>query len=108
VELYNFKLLDPQGPWDLSNLTMLHTFSGGMDEAWFYLISLAMEAAGAPAIPAILEGLRNVEVGDVKGLSGQLETVAKSIDEINKILVRMYEKVCAFQLWVVLGACSEG
>jgi hypothetical protein len=28
VELYNFKLLDEDGPWDLSNLAMLHTFSG--------------------------------------------------------------------------------
>ncbi|KAJ3412937.1 hypothetical protein HDV05_008725 [Chytridiales sp. JEL 0842] len=92
VELYNFKLLDPSLPWDLSNLSIMHTFSGSMDEAWFYLISLAMEAAGAPAIRAIVDGLKKVEAEDVEGLIQELEVICGCIDEINKILVRMYEK----------------
>jgi len=38
----------------LSNLDMLHTFTGSMDEKWFYLVSVAIEARGAPLIPMML------------------------------------------------------
>ncbi|KAJ3331871.1 hypothetical protein HDU76_002010, partial [Blyttiomyces sp. JEL0837] len=92
VELYNFKLLDPSEPWDLSNLSILHTFSGGMDEAWFYLVSLAIESAGGLSVPAIVECLKAVESGDLAKLYRNLNVMAEGIDEINKILVRMYEK----------------
>jgi indoleamine 2,3-dioxygenase len=93
VELYNFKLLDPEGPWDLSNLCILHTFSCSMDEAWFFLVSIAIEAAGAPALPAIVKALHAIEQDDLKSLKEALTVVAEVTDKLKGILVRMYEKV---------------
>ncbi|KAI9334361.1 Indoleamine 2,3-dioxygenase [Zopfochytrium polystomum] len=92
VELYNYKLLDPLDPPTLDNLAILHTFSGGTDEAWFYLISLAMEAAGAPAVPAIIDALNAVETGDLPRLRAALEIIEVAIEQLNEILPRMYEK----------------
>jgi indoleamine 2,3-dioxygenase len=37
-----------------SNLAMLHTFTGGMDEVWFYLVPLAIEALGGPCVGAMV------------------------------------------------------
>ncbi|KAJ3006558.1 UNVERIFIED_CONTAM: hypothetical protein HDU68_004008 [Siphonaria sp. JEL0065] len=95
VELYNFKLLDPSEPWDLSNLCILHTFSCSMDEAWFFLVSIAIEAAGAPALPAIVKALHAIEEDDLKSLKEALTVVAEVTDKLKGILVRMYEKTDA-------------
>lgn len=70
-----------------------------MDEAWFYLISLAIEAAGAPALPAILEAMHAVVRSDLEALATQLRIIANCIEEITRLLLRMYEKVC--------GACGR-
>ncbi|KAJ3193167.1 hypothetical protein HK101_005322 [Irineochytrium annulatum] len=87
VELYNFKLLDPKGPWDLNNIALLHTFSGAMDE-----VGIAIEAAGAPALPAIVEALHCVKRREIGPLAIQLGVIADAIGVINGILLRMYEK----------------
>ncbi|KAI8618651.1 Indoleamine 2,3-dioxygenase [Chytriomyces sp. MP71] len=95
VCLYNFKLLDPTAPWDLSNLCILHTFSCSMDEAWFFLVSIAIEAAGAPALPAIVRALHAVENDDTKSLMEALAVIADVTEKITVLLKRMYEKTDA-------------
>ncbi|KAJ3392278.1 hypothetical protein HDU84_004543 [Entophlyctis sp. JEL0112] len=92
VELWNFKVLNPSAKWDLSNLSILHTFSGGMDEAWFYLVSIAIEAEGARALPAIVDALRAVDAGDLASLKFALTVIADVTESITKILGKMYEK----------------
>ncbi|KAJ3108253.1 hypothetical protein HDU97_001787 [Phlyctochytrium planicorne] len=92
VELYNFFLIDPEGPWDLSNLAMQHTFSGSMDEQWFFLISIAIEAAGAPALPAIISCLEAIDKGDHKSLLENLRIIESTIAICAAVLIRMYEK----------------
>ncbi|TPX41365.1 hypothetical protein SeMB42_g05602 [Synchytrium endobioticum] len=92
VELYNYYLIDENGPMDLSNLAVMHTFSGGMDEAWFYLVSIAIEAAGAPAIPAIINAMHAVVNRDIPSLESNLNIIASSIERIIETLVAMYEK----------------
>ena len=48
VVLQNWRRLDPAGPLELDNLATQATVLGGMDEQWFYLVTVAIEAAGAP------------------------------------------------------------
>jgi indoleamine 2,3-dioxygenase len=93
VELYNYTLLDADGPFDLSNMAMMHTFGGGMDEAWFYLISIAIEGWGARALPAIVGGLEAVEREDLTELDKCLDILVDVTGGMKDILVRMYEKV---------------
>ncbi|ORY39073.1 Indoleamine 2,3-dioxygenase [Rhizoclosmatium globosum] len=87
VELYNFKLLDPTAPWDLSNLSILHTFSGGMDEAWFFLVSIAIEPL---ALLLFLQLSRHCTQ-----LKEALTSIAEVTEKLKGILVRMYEKTDA-------------
>ncbi|TPX56426.1 hypothetical protein SpCBS45565_g08416 [Spizellomyces sp. 'palustris'] len=91
VELYNYRLLDTNGPWDLSNFAVMNTFTGP-DEAWFYLISIATESAGAPALPAIVACLHAVVKQDLPALVANLKIIAEAVEDITKIMVRMYEK----------------
>eukprot|EP00878_Enallax_costatus_P026963 GHUV01028979.1.p1 GENE.GHUV01028979.1~~GHUV01028979.1.p1 ORF type:complete len:313 (+),score=89.64 GHUV01028979.1:62-1000(+) len=51
--LMNWKRLDPTKPLELGNIACQHNFLGGMDEEWFRLIHVAIEAAAAPAVAAI-------------------------------------------------------
>lgn len=91
VELYNYKLLDPEGPYDLSNLSVMHTFTGN-DEAWFYLISVAVEAVGATALKAIINAMEAVNAENCADLAKNLDIIATVIDKCTEILARMFEK----------------
>ena len=56
VCLWNFKPLFPGEHIDnLENLSTLNTFTGSLDESWFFLVSVAIEARGAPILPLLLE-----------------------------------------------------
>ena len=45
--LHNWRRLDPDGPRTLENLAMLQGFLWSSDEAWFVLVTVAIEACGA-------------------------------------------------------------
>lgn len=78
--LGNWQRIDPDGPLDLENLRVLNTFSGLPDEAWFFLVHVAIEAQAAQIIGGmqtafeaaqsdspqhVLEGLRQINRGIV-------------------------------------------
>ncbi|KAJ1554589.1 hypothetical protein HK405_004624 [Cladochytrium tenue] len=92
VVLYNYKRLFDDAPMSLDNLAVLHTFSGTHDEAWFYLISLAMEVAGAPAVPLIADAVAAVRDADVRRLTDDLEGILACLRDMNTAFVRMYDK----------------
>ena len=92
LELYNFKILNPDLPPILHNLGMIHTFSGSFDESWFYLIPLAIELAGAPAVKAILNALQDFENGETTRISDYLKVIKDNISEMTKILKLMYNR----------------
>lgn len=54
IVLYNWRKLDKSGSISLDNLTTLSHISGGPDEAWFYEVTVEIEAVGAPAVLATL------------------------------------------------------
>ena len=55
IVLANWQVLDKTKPIELGNIATLMQFQGGMDEAWFYLITVDMEAKGAPALQALID-----------------------------------------------------
>lgn len=96
VVLNNWRLLDKQGPLTLENIGTLQQFLGGMDEAWFYLITVALEARGAIALPA-LAGLQHAAATDRKDEAvDHLKTVANAIKAGSDALQRVYEKCAPF------------
>lgn len=67
VCLWNFKdLLKNKGLENLDNIATLTTFTGSTDESWFYLISVAIEACGAPIIPLMLSAIDAARINDVE------------------------------------------
>ncbi|KAJ5668597.1 uncharacterized protein N7477_007167 [Penicillium maclennaniae] len=67
VCLWNYKPIFPDEPADdLDNLACLQTFTGSLDEQWFYLVSVAIEARGAPTIPLMLQAMTAARVGKIR------------------------------------------
>ncbi|QYT00011.1 Indoleamine 2,3-dioxygenase family protein [Trichoderma simmonsii] len=76
---------------DLSNLGCAVTFTGTVDEHWFYKISMAIEAYGAPSLQSMLEAIEAAHVGDSQVVADHLNQLAGTIDGIIAILHRIYE-----------------
>ena len=90
--LWNFKPIFPTQPIDdLDNIFTLLTFTGSLDESWFYLVSVAIEARGAPLLPLMLEAIQAARIGDTKFVTEALILFAQRIDELGSLLTRMYE-----------------
>ena len=90
--LWNWKPLLVEEPINnLENLFTLHTFTGSLDESWFYLVSIAIEAAGAPAIPVMLQAVDSAAANDAEMVTACLRDFAECLDELGTLLTRMYE-----------------
>ncbi|PGH09475.1 indoleamine 2,3-dioxygenase [Blastomyces parvus] len=90
--LWNYKPIFPGEPADnIENITSLHTFTGSLDEQWFYLVSIAMESHGASTIPLMLNAIAAARQNNTQRVIECLRTFAQCIDEISDLLQRMYE-----------------
>ncbi|KAJ1668039.1 tryptophan 2,3- dioxygenase [Coemansia sp. RSA 1813] len=90
---WNWQILDENAndPMGLDNLGTLHTFSGSMDESWFYLVTVAIEAKCAPGLNAILDAIAGVEYDNIDRVTHALNRISGALCEANVILERMYE-----------------
>ncbi|ETI20092.1 hypothetical protein G647_08126 [Cladophialophora carrionii CBS 160.54] len=89
--LWNWKPLFMSDSLALENLSVLTTFTGSLDEQWFYLISVAMEAKGGPTIPLMLDAIQAARDNDVEKVTRCLQSFAQTLDELGTLLVRMYD-----------------
>lgn len=89
--LWNFKPLFLSDSLVLDNLSTLLTFTGSLDEQWFYLVSVAMEAKGGPCIPLMLRAIQAAREDDAETVTKCLQSFAQTLDELGTLLVRMYE-----------------
>jgi indoleamine 2,3-dioxygenase len=89
--LHNWSRLDPAGPIDLTNLARSTRFLGGMDEDWFGMIHIALEAQAAPALRALLALSDATRAGNVAHARAELTTIAAVIEELILTLARMAE-----------------
>lgn len=92
VCLWNFKPLFIDEDIDsLENLATLTTFTGSLDESWFYLVSVAIEARGGPIIPLMLDAISAARDNDVPTVTASLEAFAERLTDLTEILQRMHE-----------------
>ncbi|KAL2022255.1 hypothetical protein VTK56DRAFT_5865 [Thermocarpiscus australiensis] len=92
VCLWNFKPLFMDEDIDnLENLATLCTFTGSLDESWFYLVSVAMEARGAPIIPLMLTAIAAARENDIPAVTRCLHAFAERLDDLTALLQRMHE-----------------
>ena len=92
VCLWNWKPLFDDEPIDnLENLNTLQTFTGSIDESWFFLVSVAIEARGAPIIPLMLSAIQAARWNNAGTVTDCLRSFAERLDELGSLLQRMYD-----------------
>jgi indoleamine 2,3-dioxygenase len=93
LNLWNYRVLgDDADLTNPDNLVALHTVSGTDDESWFLMISNAMEARAGPLIHTMLNAMEGAELEDASTVIQCLEYFRKSMDDISRLLERMYER----------------
>ncbi len=88
---HNWRKIDPKGPMTSDNLATLMLLNGGVDEAWFYLLTMEIEARGAVAIPHILAAQTAIEQDDKPAVADALQHILTTIVAITDLLKRMRE-----------------
>lgn len=90
--LWNNKPIFPDEPADnLENLAINNTFTGSLDEQWFYLVSVVIEARSAVTLPLMLKAISAARRDDSRVVTECLRKFAEVLDEQGTILQRMYE-----------------
>jgi indoleamine 2,3-dioxygenase len=90
--LDNWAMLDPAGGVALDNIYMVQKFAGGMDEAWFVLIHVAIEAKAGEALALfgpLIDAARN---DDPEAARALLERMVAVWGAVNAIFGRMPER----------------
>ena len=87
--LHNFRRLDPAGPVAVGNIVLLQNFLGGIDEEWFILIHVDIEAKAAEGLNAILPAQEAVKKGEDDALLLQLTTMARALTAMCETLDQM-------------------
>ena len=90
--LDNWRRLESEGPITLENIALLQNFLGGLDEEWFILIHVAIEAAAAPALRVLPRLVKAVMEEQTAAAQEALATLAQSLEEMYRLLMRMPEK----------------
>lgn len=90
--LENWRRIDPKGPIALGNIALLQNFLGGVDEEWFILVHVDIEAKASPALHAMPKALRAARNNNEQELEQALLTIAASLAEMYKTLRRMPEQ----------------
>lgn len=89
--LQNWRRIDPAAPLSADNAALQVCFLGGVDEAWFFLATLEVELAGAPALRELAGLGALVAAEDAAALTGALDGVAQAVAAMRAALARMGE-----------------
>lgn len=88
--LNNWRRLDPDGPLVAENLAVLQNLLGGLDEDWFVLMHVEIEAKAAPLLSAIPPAERAVAEDDPLALTRSLEAIRGAFAQMNISMARMF------------------
>ncbi|MCS7162226.1 MAG: indoleamine 2,3-dioxygenase [Bacteroidia bacterium] len=90
--LDNWYRLEKEGPIDLGNIALIQNFLGGLDEEWFILVHVAIEAAAAPALRQLPRLVSAVEEENLTEAEAALEAIIPALEAMYRILLRMPER----------------
>ncbi len=89
--LHNWSLIYPDQPFSLNNLAVLQRYRGGVDEAWFFLVTVMIEYQGARLINHTLR-CYDTMVDDLDQSLGLLDEIIQGVKDIIATLSRMVEQ----------------
>ncbi|KAG0038873.1 hypothetical protein BGZ83_002974 [Gryganskiella cystojenkinii] len=91
-DLWNWKLINENGPYTLDNLSTLHVMTGTHDETWFDIVPVAVEIEGGAALQPLLESIQAVRDDDLPTVVQKLNLALPQLQKVGKTLARMFEK----------------
>lgn len=89
--LDNWQRIDSDGPIAVGNISLLQNFLAGIDEEWFVLIHVDIEAKAIPAIQAIRPLIHAVVDNQLEEVVQHLETIRSAFAQICDVMGRMPE-----------------
>ena len=104
LDLFNWKLVDKSKDFCLDNLRCIHTVTGTFDEEWFYLVITAIEKEGAEILKSIVKFNRL----DESEQTLELTKINNTLQKINDILTRVYQKCDPDVFWYKLRPYLAG
>ncbi len=90
--LHNWRRLKPELAINLSNTCLVQNFLAGVDEEWFILVHLEIEAQAGSALASILPAQQAVAEKNEKMLEEELRLMEKALTAMYASLLRMREK----------------
>ncbi len=90
--LDNWAKLDKTGDVTLDNIYVIQNFYDGVDENWFILVHVEIEAKAGPALAAIPVLIDALKADDVAQVKEQLKTIRSAWQKINPVFDRMPER----------------
>ncbi|KAG0029181.1 hypothetical protein BGZ81_004043 [Podila clonocystis] len=91
-DLWNWKVKDRKGSYDIDNLAALHCMTGTSDEDWFVIVSIAVEVEGGAALQPLLDAMHAVRRNDPEAVLAKLKNVLPQLENVSKLLARMFER----------------
>jgi indoleamine 2,3-dioxygenase len=89
--LDNWRLIDPSGAIECGNIALIQNFLAGMDEEWFILIHVEIEAEAGPAIRLLPQVQMSALVNEPELCCDQLGQVRDCVQAMLTTLRRMPE-----------------
>lgn len=90
--MYNWRRLDRSKPVELGNIVCLDNFFGGLDEEWFRLIHVEIEAKAAKAVAGLPAMQKAVTQGDSAAVVQHLDDISAALAAMQLSLQRTDEK----------------
>ncbi len=90
--LHNWRRLDPQKPIELGNIVLLQNFLGGLDEEWFVLIHIDIEAKAGPGLAGLIQAQNGAIEDSMSNVLQGLHALAAAQEAMRDTLLRMPER----------------
>ena len=94
--LHNWRRIDGDGSVALGNIALRQNFLGGMDEEWFILVHVDIEAKAAAALSEFGPASDAVRNDDPARLAGKLTAIAGALERMCATLDRMPQRCDPF------------
>lgn len=90
--LDNWFKIEDEGNVTLDNIAVIQNFYGGVDENWFIMVHIEIEAKAGPALAAIPAVLDAIQANNTDGVIAGLGVIRDAWTQINPVFDRMPER----------------
>lgn len=90
--LHNWRRLDSRKPIELGNIVLLQNFLGGLDEEWFVLVHIEIEAEAGSGLVGLVQAQNAAQEDKEEDVLQGLCTLATAQEAMRDTLLRMPER----------------